>query len=396
MNKPSAVMSPAPALYSATEESQLILTLYTGIGTAHFWESFMEKLAKLAGFQGALLATVNVESAEMKAAWPYKVDLEAIRHYITGGFARSDDLIRYCAAAPPGHFYSSEINLAATLDYEKDSDVYRRWVAPQGIVDVAMGLLEQAGNWSTFMALYRHSPYGSFTETQLRQFDRLIPHMQRALWLHGDLLRNQSLPEEIQRWLSLIKMPVLLFDERFNCCEQNEAARRFFASQSAIRVVDGRLELDDDAIIGELGYRVIHTVKAAARNADAEPQVFLTKVEDRPTTFVFIPVKNHGDAPVSSVGGLVFIYQKDGTPDLDFSALQLQFGLTPAELEVCTQLARGLTLPEIAERHGKSRETVRSQLKQVFSKTGTSTQVELVLTLLTHPLFIGGTQNRFG
>lgn len=376
--------------YSDAEESQLLLSLYTGIGTAHFWEDFMARLATLAGFQGALLATVNVHSAEMKAAWAHQVDLEAIRNYITGGFAKGDDLIRYCLAAPSQRFYSSELNLALTIDIEQDSDVYRRWVAPQGIVDVAMGMLDRTDNWSTFIAFYRHSPHGFFSEAQLRQFDRLIPHIQRALWLHGDLLRNQSLPEEIGRWLSLIKMPVLLFDEQFNCCEQNSAARSFFAGQKSIRVIDGRLEVDEEAVTGELGFRVIHAIKSAGDQARTEPQIYQVDVEERPTTFVFIPVKNQAETPVSSAGALVFIYQKGQTPDLDFTPLQAQFGLTAAELAVCEQLAQGLSIQDIATQQRKSRETVRSQLKQVFSKTGTANQADLVVALLTNPLFIDG------
>lgn len=38
--------------YSAAEESKLILSLYTGIGTANFWEGFMERFAALAGQRG--------------------------------------------------------------------------------------------------------------------------------------------------------------------------------------------------------------------------------------------------------------------------------------------------------------------------------------------------------
>jgi DNA-binding CsgD family transcriptional regulator len=53
-------------------------------------------------------------------------------------------------------------------------------------------------------------------------------------------------------------------------------------------------------------------------------------------------------------------------------------GLTPAEAELVGQLARGRSLEEAARARGVSINTVRSQLKQVFSKTGTSRQGELV------------------
>ena len=376
--------------YSAAEESKLILSLYTGIGTANFWEGFMERFAALAGFSAAMVASANLQSGEMKAVWCYQVDMKVIRDYIASGFASSDDLVNHCMKAPPDHFYSHHRHLVLEMDTEKDSEVYREWVAPQGIQDVAIALLDKAGNWSTVIALYRQESQASFSEAQLHQFDRLIPHIRRALWLQGDLLRNQRLPEEIERWMSIVKVPLLLFDEQFNCCEHNAVARDFFARQQELRLEDGRLALDDAAKSRQLGYGVIHCVKVALGQIEieAQPKVVQLSVAGCPTTFVFIPIKSQPDSLLSSAGALVFIHQRDFNPMLDFSPLQAVFGLTDAELLVASRLAQGDSIQEIASTLGKSRETVRSQLKQVFSKTATSSQTELVLTLLTHPMFL--------
>ncbi|MCG8392806.1 MAG: helix-turn-helix transcriptional regulator [Pseudomonadales bacterium] len=56
-----------------------------------------------------------------------------------------------------------------------------------------------------------------------------------------------------------------------------------------------------------------------------------------------------------------------------------RYGLTVAEREVVGLLAQGVSLADIAESTGRSRETVRSHLKAVFMKTGTHRQVELVV-----------------
>ncbi|MCC7320258.1 MAG: helix-turn-helix transcriptional regulator [Rubellimicrobium sp.] len=60
------------------------------------------------------------------------------------------------------------------------------------------------------------------------------------------------------------------------------------------------------------------------------------------------------------------------------------FDLTPAEAEVMRALAEGHAIPAIADRRGRSIETVRAQLKSIMSKTETRSQTELVrLTLST-------------
>ncbi len=65
--------------------------------------------------------------------------------------------------------------------------------------------------------------------------------------------------------------------------------------------------------------------------------------------------------------------------------LQALYGLTAAEARLALGLAQGRGLDEMAAALGLSRHTVRTQLKQVFAKSGTRRQPELVRLLLTGP-----------
>ena len=58
-------------------------------------------------------------------------------------------------------------------------------------------------------------------------------------------------------------------------------------------------------------------------------------------------------------------------------ALRAAFGLTPAEARLAGLIADGIGVDEAAAKLGTARETVRSQLKAVFAKTGTRSQVSL-------------------
>jgi len=57
------------------------------------------------------------------------------------------------------------------------------------------------------------------------------------------------------------------------------------------------------------------------------------------------------------------------------------FDLTGAEVHVASGIATGGSVEEIAAARAVSRETVRTQLKSILAKTGTSRQVELALLL---------------
>ncbi|MGC4077480.1 MAG: helix-turn-helix transcriptional regulator [Rubrivivax sp.] len=63
------------------------------------------------------------------------------------------------------------------------------------------------------------------------------------------------------------------------------------------------------------------------------------------------------------------------------------FDLTPAEARVAQGLASGLSVNELAQKFGTSRDTVRTQLSAIYNKTGTDAQTSLLLLLHgTRPL----------
>ena len=63
-------------------------------------------------------------------------------------------------------------------------------------------------------------------------------------------------------------------------------------------------------------------------------------------------------------------------------ALRSLYSLTNAEIELVELLCDGCSLEEAAEHRGVTINTARSQLKQIFFKTSTSRQSELVRLVL--------------
>jgi DNA-binding CsgD family transcriptional regulator len=63
----------------------------------------------------------------------------------------------------------------------------------------------------------------------------------------------------------------------------------------------------------------------------------------------------------------------------DELVLGSRFRLTPAEARIALGIARGEPLSDIADLHGITVQTARTQLKSVFSKTRTNRQTELAV-----------------
>lgn len=67
---------------------------------------------------------------------------------------------------------------------------------------------------------------------------------------------------------------------------------------------------------------------------------------------------------------------------LSTTALQARFDLSPAEAQIALAISNGASLHTIAAVRGASIQTVRSQLKAIFRKTGVTSQARLVSLLL--------------
>lgn len=66
----------------------------------------------------------------------------------------------------------------------------------------------------------------------------------------------------------------------------------------------------------------------------------------------------------------------------DLATLAQSYGLTPAEIRITQELTQGRKLTQIAADLGVSRTTVAFHMRNIFQKTGTGRQVELIALVL--------------
>lgn len=100
-----------------------------------------------------------------------------------------------------------------------------------------------------------------------------------------------------------------------------------------------------------------------------------------------------GGGEHAPVAGIVTRLTHPGTPDLAVIALlpphaearvmlASMFGLTPAEARVAGHIAEGWSPKRIAQEGGVSTSTVRSQVRNLFVKTGVNRQADLARVML--------------
>lgn len=105
----------------------------------------------------------------------------------------------------------------------------------------------------------------------------------------------------------------------------------------------------------------------------------------RPLVAVACPL---GKGPAASGEPVVGLFVTDPewrSSDAAQAVAQL-YGLSPAETRLALALVRGLRLDEVADEYGLSRNTVSYTLKNLFRKTETDRQADLISLFLSNPL----------
>jgi DNA-binding CsgD family transcriptional regulator len=156
---------------------------------------------------------------------------------------------------------------------------------------------------------------------------------------------------------------------------QAEAAlERDFAVQ------EGRLDCGDPAASAAL--RRLNA-RLGARRADvAAPAFHIPRETGR--GLACYPVANTSSEGLdifTDVRAVLLLRDADASPRPDANLLSLRFGLTPAEIDIASQLACGSSLESISAARGVTIATTRTILRSIFRKTGVRRQSELVALL---------------
>jgi DNA-binding CsgD family transcriptional regulator len=226
--------------------------------------------------------------------------------------------------------------------------------------------------------------HGPFSEDERGRIAALLPHLRRVLQIKDRLAKAGTRAENLLEAMDRLPFGVLLLSDDLTVVEASASARATLAANDSVHAQGGRL-----------GFRRSTDAQAFARTLAANPAdaagsegvvVVRRLTEPGDVTLLTMPLEAAPDEWTRPrARHLVLVFDSVRTPPPSQVLLQRTYGLTASEARLAASLATGLSLAEIAERRGLSVQTLRSQLKSVFGKTGISAQTQLVRLVLTGP-----------
>jgi DNA-binding CsgD family transcriptional regulator len=270
-------------------------------------------------------------------------------------------------------------------DRLRASDFYREWMVPQGLgphPPIAHTIALDGGHPAAALAIFPTAATGPFTAADLAFGDLLVPHLALGYRLMAENRRHQALADAIDRFPT----GVTLLDARGHLLLANRGARQIFTQEDGLALdgtaVRAASANDDLALRRAIG----RAVEAAVAGRLIESAVLSVNRRSgrRPYAVMVGPLRPHTGDPTAA-DAVVVLY----LADLEQGALRRRevlrelYGLTEAETQLVELLCQGSSLDEAAGARGVTMNTARSQLKQVFAKTHTSRQSELVRLVIS-------------
>ena len=273
----------------------------------------------------------------------------------------------------------------------EDSEFYRQWMAPRNLPPVWPICLSIATNplyTDAAIVILRGPEAGAgaeFSQPDLEFGDMLLPHLQRGIAMQTELAGIHWNRRALQEVVERLRMGVILLDSQRRLLKSNRSADHTLNSGMGLLLRSQELAAARPADDRKLQDAISRALENAARRRfRREEFIYFGREGELPSLDLsVIPLLSSPGSAAGDAVLAVIVINLEEASIFPAQTVRRLYSLTSAEADLVKLLVEGASIGEAAERRRVARTTARSQLKSIFSKTGTKSQVELVQLVLS-------------
>jgi DNA-binding CsgD family transcriptional regulator len=268
------------------------------------------------------------------------------------------------------------------------ADWYHELCRPSGIHHVIGGSFEIEPDVKGLIGVQRPVDACAFAEDERVALQFLLPHLKQAYRLIRIADMNDRTRRLTLEVLSSLSVGVFIVRADAHVTLMNVAAEHMARTCRSLAISNNRLSLSDP----KLDERLRASIRRASlapfgRSLHAGETIVVPFDVGMAFSLMIVPLPPLA-APTGTAEFLAAVFVGDPSPNADPSTALLRaiYGLTPAETRLLLALLEGSCVSDYAQTAGVSLNTVKSQLKSVFLKTGCRRQAELVRKVVSDPM----------
>ncbi|MDD1779862.1 helix-turn-helix transcriptional regulator [Enterovibrio sp. ZSDZ35] len=358
-----------------TDLHGLIASIYESASNGN-WMPALERIEKELGANRCMLGSFNPKN--LTPNFLHITDLPPVMASFQDTFVY-DPIYSVAAAVPP-----TEVMVLNSVQKHapfKGSWFFNEYHVPADVGHIMGSNFLLSEEEYAFVALNRSSKVDGFDEEEFRVLSVLVSHFVTAFGIYEQNrqhLQNKAIFEAI---CEVYNCAIGVIDDQGKLLLSNALAEDIFIKHSVLSVRNGVLSSSD----GSLKRLLAKSCKEIAQGGVHASQIIIP-INASPTE----PAMQIRLSPLvlgedfsgkSKVRILVTIKVAE---EKVMAFISKAYGFTKSEERVAELLVKGNSLQEISDTLFRSRETIKSHLKNLMTKTRTHTQAKLISMLLQH------------
>lgn len=329
------------------------------------WVYVLHSIAAAVNAEGALLANVRNPSLPWFASAGVA---DLYDEFFNQGWAYDNAKTHVLLNTPHRGFMSDAQHISDEVMSQQA--IYRDFLWPKGFGYAAGTLIEDPKSVAIGISIEFKKSRGPASKAELAYLDILRPHLARAAILAHHL--EYAKVEAALQALELASVPAATLALDGKVLRANRAFETFGDSIT--------ITARDRLIFGSGGAKEFYgSISVPAHRGRTGGSFPLKASETAPAAILhFLPVVGIASEVFLNAGYFVLVTSAERGRAPAAALLRGLFDLTATEARIAEKLTLGFVIAEIAASEGSSRETVRSHVKSILSKSGMKGQRDFV------------------
>lgn len=361
----------------------VIDTLYDAALDETLWPRALQALTEYTGSQAGTFWTLDSSpQPTLPLLTTFNFDVAFTREYLNG-MVPEDPTVQYLVRHPARAIVHDGMFIT---EREKDRLYYYDWHGRRSDTRFRMvGQTRPASGVQSGVALHRTRRAGRYEPRDVERFAFIYHHLARALAIGVRLGSLGALQQCTSSVLDSNPAAILFLNAERRVVYANRSAEALRSASDGIRISSDRIRVAHRAEQAKLD-SFIGGVAGGTKSMLARGGLMRVARPSGKRPYAVLVAPAAGNFPALSAlhpSAMIVITDPDSVSPLPKDRLRSAFQLTDAEAELAALIAAGDDLRGAATKLGIQYGTARVRLAQIFQKTYTRRQGELVRLLLT-------------
>lgn len=365
---------------------EILSNIYNASLDPSLWETTLASITQALGGEQSIMRLINSENRRVSLDVNINKDPSWNQlyreHYIHCDFWVDVFLNAPKSFSVLTHEYISD------REYEKQ-EIHADFLQPQNAYYGLGTISSISPQKQVYLTLHRDKKQEGFENQHLKSLELFLPHIKRALLINEKIGQLDIKSQLLQDVIDQSNNAILLVNSDSEILFVNKQAEELIRGHQQITIHNKRLKLlniKDNESLAKLIFLATGSFnKSTYRSGGAMNSLHAI---DQTKLYILVnPVNPEIVNYHSNMADCAMVVLASSQCDQKYSLDLLQglYDLSPSEAHLVKGLCQGFSLEDLAQMYSLSRNTLKTQLRSCFYKTGVNRQQDLIKLVISGP-----------